>query len=70
MKRKYVLVVLVAIVLFLLYSRRVSGLDASSCTPTQHWSTLTASCLDGAAVTMTNTTATNTSVSTNRKVRR
>ena len=67
MKKNYILAILVAIVLFLLYSRRVSGLDASSCTPTQHWSTLTASCLDGAAVTMTNTTATNTSVSTNRK---
>jgi hypothetical protein len=51
MKRKYVLAILVAVVLFLLYSRRVSGLDASSCTPNQHWSTLTGSCLEGAPTT-------------------
>ena len=49
MKRKCVLAILVAIVLFLLYSRRVSGLTA--CAPGTYMSGLTGTCLQGSSTT-------------------
>lgn len=45
MKRKYVLAILVAIVLFLLYSRRVSGVP--SCPMDQYYSIPHGMCLQG-----------------------
>ena len=49
MKIKYVLAILVAIVLFLLYSRRVSGLTA--CPSGQYFSTTAGICLQGSSTT-------------------
>ena len=65
MKRKYILAVLVAIVLFLLYSRRVSGLTPA-CPSGQYYNPTAGQCLQG-SISMSSSTATNTSVSTNRK---
>ena len=61
MKRKYVLAILVAIVLFLLYSRRVSGLG-SCASPTE--------APNAAGVCQTISSTTNVAVTTNRKTRR
>ena len=49
MKRKYVLAILVAVVLFLLYSRRVSGLTA--CPTGQYFNTTAGICLQGSSTT-------------------
>lgn len=49
MKRKYVLAILVAIVLFLLYSRRVSGVP--SCPMDQYYSIPHGICLQGSSTT-------------------
>jgi hypothetical protein len=51
MKIKYVLAILLAIVLFLLYSRRVSGLTA--CAPGTYLSGLTGTCLASSSTTKT-----------------
>jgi len=58
MKRKYVLAILVAVVLFLLYSRRVSGLDA--CPTGQYFSRTAGKCLDGSPTQMSSSTAVTT----------
>lgn len=49
MKRKYVLAILVAVVLFLLYSRRVSGL--TTCPTGQYFNTTAGMCLAGSPTT-------------------
>jgi len=49
MKRKYIIAALVALVLFLLYSRRVSGLTA--CPTGQYFSRTAGICLQGSSTT-------------------
>ena len=61
MKRKYIIAVLVAVVLFLLYSRRVSGL--TSCPTGQYFSMTAGMCLQGSSTT-------NVAVTTTQKKRR
>jgi hypothetical protein len=58
MKSKYILAVLVAIVLFLLYSRRVSGLP--TCPTGQYYNTSAGKCLDGSPTQMSSSTAVTT----------
>ena len=55
MKKNYILAILVAIVLFLLYSRRVSGL--ATCPTGQYFSTTAGMCLAGSSTTNVAVTA-------------
>lgn len=49
MNKKYIIAVLVVIVLFLLYSRRVSGM--ATCPTGQYFSTTAGICLQGSSTT-------------------